>query len=210
MSSLMEKFSRVTEDRPCPVRHRDLRGQRFGSRTVVQRCGRAANGNALWLIKCDCGRECIVRADALRASKQCPSCSGKTNGTRHGECHTYEYGCWCAMRDRLRRHPSYAGLPFQREWGSFLEFSADMGAAPSTKHTLDRIDGSKGYVRGNVRWATKREQANNTKTNRCLTFNGHEATLSEWSRRLGIGKTTIRERLRRGWSVERALTEAPK
>lgn len=38
-----------------------------------------------------------------------------------------------------------------------------------------------------------------------LTVDGQTHTLSEWARLTGIKKTTIKERLRRGWSIERAL-----
>lgn len=40
-----------------------------------------------------------------------------------------------------------------------------------------------------------------------LTFDGLSLTISEWSGRTGIAYHTIKVRLRKGWSVERALTE---
>lgn len=42
-----------------------------------------------------------------------------------------------------------------------------------------------------------------------LEHRGIRKTLKEWSRALGVNYTTLRERLRRGWSVERTLTPAP-
>lgn len=87
----------------------------------------------------------------------------------------------------------------------FENFLADMGERPPGM-ALDRVDNDGDYCPENCRWASSREQGNNRSNNRVLTFNGQEATLSEWSRRQGIGLTTIRERLRRGWDVPRALT----
>jgi len=42
-----------------------------------------------------------------------------------------------------------------------------------------------------------------------IEFDGVERSISEWSRELGIAKSTLEGRLRRGWSVERAFTEPP-
>ncbi len=42
-----------------------------------------------------------------------------------------------------------------------------------------------------------------------LTFKGRTDTLANWAKRLGITDATLRNRINRGWSIERALTEAP-
>lgn len=41
--------------------------------------------------------------------------------------------------------------------------------------------------------------------NHVLAVEGKAHTISEWARISGIGKTTIRERLKRGWSEARAV-----
>lgn len=48
---------------------------------------------------------------------------------------------------------------------------------------------------------------NNGKNNHYITFNGKTLSLSDWAREVGISNKTISERLRNGWSIERALTE---
>jgi hypothetical protein len=47
---------------------------------------------------------------------------------------------------------------------------------------------------------------NNRRCNRQLTFQGQTHTWSEWSRLLGIDKTTIRKRALKGWPVEKILS----
>ena len=41
-----------------------------------------------------------------------------------------------------------------------------LGPRPTPNHTIDRIDNNKGYEPGNIRWATRKEQAANKETTR--------------------------------------------
>lgn len=112
------------------------------------------------------------------------------------------------MRERMRNHPKYKKLPADlNRWDSFEAFLADMGECPSDSHTIDRINNNRGYEPGNCRWATMKEQQNNRKNNRRLTYEGETLTLQQWADRTGLDRKTISMRLDRlGWSVERALT----
>lgn len=46
----------------------DLTGQRFGRLVVINR-SENKNKRTMWLCQCDCGNQCIVRADKLRSHK---------------------------------------------------------------------------------------------------------------------------------------------
>ena len=39
-----------------------------------------------------------------------------------------------------------------------------------------------------------------------LTFNGETMTIAQWSRNLGLAKTTIPWRIKQGWPMEQVLT----
>lgn len=82
-----------------------------------------------------------------------------------------------------------------------------IGPRPTEAHQLDRIDTDRDYEPGNLRWATPRENGNNRRNCRYVTFRRKKLTISQWARLTGIGEATIRQRLNRGWPVEKALTE---
>jgi len=73
------------------------------------------------------------------------------------------------------------------------------------KFTIERINNSKGYFPGNVKWATRREQANNTKRNKCITINSWTLTIAQWAQFTGIGYGIVYGRFRRGWPPEKAI-----
>jgi len=131
----------------------------------------------------------------------------------HGMSGTPEYRAWATMRQRCNSltHPEYRyyggrGITVCESWDdSFEAFFCAMGRRPTSKHSLDRIDNFKGYSPTNCRWATRLEQANNTRFNRRIEYDGRSQTLAEWSRETGIPSHTIISRLDRGkWSVSRA------
>jgi hypothetical protein len=97
-----------------------------------------------------------------------------------------------------------AGLTVCQRWLTFENFLADMGVRP-VRTTLDRIDNAKGYEPGNCRWATTKVQGSNRACVEQITFNGKTQNCEDWARELGILPQTLRTRIARGWTLDRAI-----
>jgi hypothetical protein len=97
------------------------------------------------------------------------------------------------------------GIIVCKRWrDSFENFFADMGPRPSPKHSLDRYPDNDGnYEPKNVRWATPRQQHQNTRYNRIIRFDGRQQWATAWAQELGFNPQTIAERIKRGWPAER-------
>lgn len=91
-------------------------------------------------------------------------------------------------------------------YADYREFYKDVGDKPSSKHTIDRIKSDGHYEIGNCRWATSKEQSNNLSSNHRIEYNGNIKNMTEWALEYGIKPSTLRERLVRGWPIEKALS----
>lgn len=140
-------------------------------------------------------------------------CQQRNNGqftATHGMKHSKIYGVWEAMLTRVKSRPAYVkrGITVCDEWLQFENFYTDMGEAPLGM-SLDRINNNGNYEPANCRWATREQQANNTSANVVIEWNGKIQTRSQWEKELNMKPTTLRNRLRNGWSLERAMTPMP-
>ena len=130
----------------------------------------------------------------------------------HGMSRTPEFEAWRQLRARCLRPTHrvfnrYKNRGVCDRWAeSFEAFYEDMGARPTAKHSLDRIDNNGPYAPENCRWATWPEQLRNTSQNVNLTHNGKTQCVTAWADETGIKSATLYSRLKRGWSAERALT----
>jgi hypothetical protein len=88
----------------------------------------------------------------------------------------------------------------------FRSFLAHVGPRVSEKWTLDRKDPRNPvYGPGLVRWANKRQQANNRADTVFLTMDGVTRPLAEWARLTGQERRTLAKRIDRGWSHAEAI-----
>lgn len=123
-------------------------------------------------------------------------------------------GIWHSMKRRCYnpKHPHYdsyggRGIGICNEWlesyVTFAKWAFKNGYKDGL--TIDRLDNNKGYSPTNCKWSTYQEQGNNRVTNRIVEYKGEKYTMITLARKAGIKKTTFKERLNRGWSVEDAV-----
>lgn len=128
---------------------------------------------------------------------------------------TPEYRSWMAMNSRCNNPKNHAykdyggrGIRIDERWKDFSVFFSDMGERPSISHSLERRENDKGYSKENCYWATKKQQANNTRRCVLITFNNKTQTLKQWCEELGLKYKQTHKRIHTfGWSIEDAFTK---
>lgn len=207
-----------------PRANNNLIGQSFGRLTVIQRYPENdKHGNSRWDCVCSCtGKIVVVRRMSL-VSGDTTSCGCiqsellKSAKTTHGLSDSPEYAIWKAMKNRCyylkdTHYANYGGRGIEvcDEWKeSFETFYRDMGPRPSPQHTVERKNNDKNYGPQNCMWATRKEQANNRRTNSHYSLRGVTKTLAQWRDELGFNYTLACNRLHRGWTFLEAIEPKP-
>ena len=155
----------------------------------------------------------MVRASHLKTGNV-KSCGCAYTHVTHGLSRTRLYNIWSNMIQRCEnpkaaQYKDYGGRGIYvcKDWQSFESFMTwAISNGYSNDLSIDRIDNSNGYNPQNCRWATARQQANNTRKTRFIMFDNKSMSLSEWARLLGLNESTLSMRLNKyNWSIEKAL-----
>ncbi len=203
----------------CPSSCKDITGKSFGMLTVEGFVG-FLNKITRWQCRCQCGTITIVYRSNLKCRSSC-GCRNRELASKRLRKHGHSvganrktYAVWLDMRERCdpnNVHPhakiyySGRGITVCDRWSSFENFLEDMGVCPEGT-SIDRIDNDGNYEPGNCRWATKKEQARNKRTNLLVTLNGETLCAAEWAERSGLKYGTIIRRIRAGWPAELILS----
>ena len=198
---------------------RDLREYKFGRLSPVEATSERIAGNVVWICACDCGNTVRVgRNNLTNKHIQSCGCLRKEKRKTHGGSSSQLYLVWKAIINRCEnpKDPAYLhyggrniGVSEElKDFDVFRQLVVSLGYVESKcrQFTVDREDNDKGYTAENIRIVDMTTQSNNRRNNRIIEYNGETRTLAEWSRLLNIKSPTINARLRRGWSVERALS----
>ena len=190
-----------------------------------------------WHVRCECGTEKDIAASSLNRglSSSCGCLHVERSieaSTTHGLSTAAEWESWSKSKQRCynpnnEKYADYGGrgITVCERWRhDFSAFWEDMGPKTSPDHSIDRIDNDKGYWCGkaecsecgplgrepNCKWATQKDQMRNTRSNVRITAFGKTMCLAAWAEETGIGPMTIKGRIRRGWSAEKAVSKSPK
>lgn len=200
--------------------HENL-GNKFGRLTVLSLSHKDDYRRWHVHVKCDCGTEKVVVFSAISSGglRSCgclrdeqAAINSRERCTTHGMAGTPTYRSWQAMIKRCsdlagnRAHLYVeAGVFVCERWFRFENFLEDMGVRPEGA-SLDRFpDGKGNYEPGNCRWATAKEQALNRSSTRWFDFEGQMLSLKDLAARVGMKRLTLQMRLKRGWSIDKAI-----
>lgn len=202
----------------------NLIGKEFERLKVIERAENTISGKARWRCECKCGGKTVVIGSDLRSGhvKSCGCLweeSAKNAVTKHGDAETKLYAIYKSIIYRTsnttnNRAADYVGRgitvcdEWKNDYAAFKEWALASGYKAGL--TIDRKNNDEGYSPENCRWADAIVQANNKRNNHLLTYNSETKTLAEWARETEINYFTLKTRINRGWSAERALTEPTK
>lgn len=194
-------------------------GLRFGRWLVLSQAGKSVDDACIrYNCICDCGTQTDVGGASLRAgtSKSCGCLNIEKfteRATKHGFYGHFLYHTWNGMMDRCsnpssKGYPRYGGrgISVCPRWHSVDNFISDNEPLWSDGLTLDRENNDGNYEPSNCRWVTRKVQQNNRSSNNVLSFNGRSMTASQWAESLGISRNCLYARLKKGYTLERALT----
>lgn len=202
---------------------KNLTGHRFERITVLSFC-EIRNHAVYWNCICDCGAKTIVKGSNLLSGRT-KSCgcyqkdAAKEFMTKHGQTDSRLHNIWIQMRSRCDKPFNQAygayggrGISVCAEWQSFDNFfnwSIKNGYAEDL--SIDRVDVNGNYEPGNCRWATRKQQCRNTRSNRLITYCGETHCVAEWAEITGIQRDVLTARVGKlHWDTCRALTTPTK
>ncbi|MBX9658860.1 MAG: hypothetical protein K2X00_09855 [Nitrospiraceae bacterium] len=157
------------------------------------------------------------RAFIEAGGTRCKSCSGRSNGLKHGMVGTRTYALWESMLRRIRNDEEYISKGIGLEtpgWEDFPTFRRDMGDVPDDKESIDRIDNTRGYgwIPGpdgkpilNCRYADRIQQNNNTCANVRITVGGVSMTVAEAARAYDVCPNALGRRVNEGQDHDEAV-----
>lgn len=223
VSALASKLKSGRRKNCSGYAHDKIVGKKFGRLYVTKDYIKDNSSRRKYLCKCECGNEIYVTSNHL-TSGHTTSCGCKLienrnllgNLTRtHGMTCDRIYAIWCGIKKRCNNKNDInylryggRGITYCKEWEHFepfYEWAIRNGYRDDL--TIDRIDVNGDYCPENCRWATCKEQSNNTRRNVFIEYKGKRKTLTQWAEEYNIGVSTLYNRYKyMNWSFEDALT----
>ena len=200
----------------------DLVGKKIGKLYVIEKTKEKEKSNHEYKYRCicDCGKEKLIRGSNLKSnnSKSCGCENIKkvatiSKGYRNKNRRLYNIYQNMKQRCYYKKSIGYKnyggrGIKVCDEWKNdyvkFYEWSINNGYKDNL--TIDRININGIYEPNNCRWITRKEQNNNMRTNRYITYNNQTKTIAQWAETLNMSPQKLKYRIDH-WSIEKAFNK---
>jgi hypothetical protein len=171
-------------------------------------------------VQCVCGFEYDIDLRSVirhveQGRTKCVQCGKHRTHGHKGKIRHPLYVVWSDMKQRCydinaKDYPRYggSGISVCDEWKTDFQSFYDWSIANGWQRglTLDRFPDQTGpYAPYNCRYVTRRENQANRSNTEWVTYQGRRVPLS-WLCKSKTHLTAVRNRLRRGWTLEDALT----
>lgn len=185
---------------------------------------KAANGKFTTICKCqcDCGNTVEVSLRKLKKgdTRSC-GCyfSGRSKAKSFKTWGAMKTRCFNIKADNYGRYGG-KGIVVCSGFLSYKFFIDTVGAPPTDKHTIDRINSSGNYSCGeckeciennwsmNCRWLTNKDQQRNKSSNHFILVDNKKMCISDAAKYLGIPRLTLSSRITSyGWDLKKAISE---
>ena len=186
-------------------------GTRLGELTFGKSFRSGTRNRINYEITCSCGRKTTAPIQSIKkGKKRCKSCSLKDSCAliTHKLSRTRLYVIYNGMKARCYNSRDIGfknwggrGIVMCQEWkNDFLVFyNWAIANGYQDNLSIDRINNDGNYEPSNCRWATMKEQCNNTRKTIRLTIDGVTKTVSEWAKESPVSAKIIIQRINRSF-----------
>lgn len=192
-------------------------GKRYGRLVCVEEVHSRRGYRIYSMFKCDCGELLsVARGNVMSGHTESCGCLrrerlNKALTTRNNASKQKYWSIYNGMLQRCYNlnAPHYdryggRGITVCKRWrDNYYDFESDLGNRPSQHHTIDRIDNDGNYEPGNVRWATRKEQSNNTSKIVAFDVDGTRMNKDQLAAHLGISVSGLYWRISRWGHYEK-------
>jgi len=175
-SSIAEAIKRHGLGRKRNLRGLDLIGKVSGELVVVATAPKKKHSN-FWLCRCSCGKDHFQVSTGNLLSGNTTSCGCRKNLSGVGSVSwkgktALSVRYWHIIQNNAAKRGIFVGITIDDAWDVFVlqdgkcaltGWDITLGSSLYQTASLDRIDSSKGYERGNIQWLHKNvNRAKNT------------------------------------------------
>lgn len=209
-----------------PKIYKNLIGLKFSKLTVLGLYSCERDGvdrfKRYWLCQCDCGNTKVVSGHSLKGgtTKSCGCLNNDYHKKRiiHGITKHPLYLVWYNIIDRCtnpesKDYHNYGGrgITVCEEWKdvtNFYNWAISHGWRKGLK--TDRKENNGNYEPSNCHFVTPWLNSLNRRDTVYVNYKGKRITAAELAKNSNISVQTFKSRLKKGWDIEKALTERPR